>query len=199
MGGALLTFETVQGLREAEMHLRLPGLASRCSREVQSAFGSRGSPSMERVNSPPSARPARLPTCLQRQLQGLRSFIRAQQPRDPLSSSAPGTCFRKAPQLRSLPLGVRSTIRTRRSLALSTRLTRPFSYERRSTAVLIEPEGQIHDRAYRIDKAKALCAAVPAILPKSEELSPVSSIPAAAYFVRARIAFIITSQTWSVP
>src|ERR1017187_9320736 len=35
--------------------------------------------------------------------------------------------------------------------------------------------------------------------PKSERPSPVSSIPAAAYLVRARIAFIITSQTWSAP
>jgi hypothetical protein len=35
--------------------------------------------------------------------------------------------------------------------------------------------------------------------PKSERPSPVSSIPAAAYRVRARMAFIITSQTWSVP
>ena len=35
--------------------------------------------------------------------------------------------------------------------------------------------------------------------PKSERPSPVSSIPAAAYLVRVRIAFIITSQTWSVP
>jgi hypothetical protein len=35
--------------------------------------------------------------------------------------------------------------------------------------------------------------------PKSERPRPVSSIPAAAYLVRARIAFIMTSQTWSVP
>jgi len=35
--------------------------------------------------------------------------------------------------------------------------------------------------------------------PKSERPSPVSSIPAAAYLVRARIVLIITSETWSVP
>src|SRR5690242_13855576 len=40
--------------------------------------------------------------------------------------------------MRSLPRGVRATIRTRRSSALSTRLTRPFA-TRRSTAILIEP------------------------------------------------------------
>ena len=34
-------------------------------------------------------------------------------------------------------------------------------------------------------------------MPKSERPSPVSSIPAAAYLVRARIAFIMTSQTCS--
>jgi putative oxidoreductase len=34
---------------------------------------------------------------------------------------------------------------------------------------------------------------------KSERPSPVSSIPSAAYLIRARIAFIITSQAWSVP
>src|SRR6266404_3819105 len=47
-------------------------------------------------------------------------------------------CFRKAETMRSLPRGVRATIRTRRSSALSTRLTRPFA-TRRSTAILIEP------------------------------------------------------------
>ena len=36
-------------------------------------------------------------------------------------------CFRKAETMRSLPRGVRATIRTRRSSALSTRLTRPFA------------------------------------------------------------------------
>src|SRR5580704_7363294 len=47
-------------------------------------------------------------------------------------------CFRKAEAMRSLPRGVRATIRTRRSSLLSTRLTRPLA-TRRSTAVLIEP------------------------------------------------------------
>src|ERR1700733_8241616 len=40
--------------------------------------------------------------------------------------------------MRSLPRGVRATIRTRRSSALSTLLTKPFS-TRRSTAMPIEP------------------------------------------------------------
>ena len=47
-------------------------------------------------------------------------------------------CFRKAETMRSLPRGVRATIRTRRFSALSTRLTKPFA-TRRSTAILIEP------------------------------------------------------------
>src|SRR5712691_3077744 len=59
-------------------------------------------------------------------------------------------CFRKAEAMRSLPRGARATIRTRRSSALSTRLTRPFA-TRRSTAILTGAWGQIDDRAYRID------------------------------------------------
>src|SRR5437870_4487030 len=47
-------------------------------------------------------------------------------------------CFRKAETMSSLPRGVRATVRTRRSSALSTRLTSPFA-TRRSTAILIEP------------------------------------------------------------
>src|SRR5262245_1216475 len=57
--------------------------------------------------------------------------------------------------------------------------------------------GQIDDRADRIDGQSPLCSRTSST-PKSERPSPVSSIPAAAYLVRARIAFIITSQTWSV-
>ena len=52
--------------------------------------------------------------------------------------------------MRSLPRGVRATIRTRRSSALSTRLTKPFANE----AVHGDTDrtwGQIDDRAYRID------------------------------------------------
>ncbi len=47
-------------------------------------------------------------------------------------------CLRKIGAINSLPFGVSDTIRTRRSSALSTRLTRPLS-NRRSMATLIEP------------------------------------------------------------
>src|SRR6266568_1134938 len=106
-------------------------------------------------------------------------------------------CFRKAEAMRSLPREVRVTIRTRRSSALSTRLTRPFA-TRRSTAVLIEPGVRLTIGPIVLTGKGPLCSRSSST-PKSERPSPVSSIPAAAYLVRARIAFIITIQTWSVP
>ena len=63
--------------------------------------------------------------------------------------------------MRSLPRGVRATIRTRRSSALSTRLTKPFATSR-STAILIEP-GVRSTIGPILLTARALCAAgVPA-------------------------------------
>src|ERR1700686_1171807 len=106
-------------------------------------------------------------------------------------------CFRKAGTMRSLPRGVRATIRTRRSSALSTRLTRPFA-TRRSTAILIEPGVRSTIGPIVLTGKGPLCSRISST-PKSDRPSPVSSIPVAAYRVRARIAFIITSQTWSVP
>ena len=50
----------------------------------------------------------------------------------------------------SLPRGVRATIRTRRSSALSTRLTRPFATEAVDSST-DRARGEIDDRAYRID------------------------------------------------
>src|SRR5260221_8208780 len=47
-------------------------------------------------------------------------------------------CLRKIGAINLLPFGVSDTMRTRRSLGLSTRPTKPLS-TRRSTAVLIEP------------------------------------------------------------
>jgi predicted metal-binding membrane protein len=104
-------------------------------------------------------------------------------------------CFRKASAMRSLPRGVRATIRTRRSSALSTRLTKPFA-KRRSTAILIEPGVRSTIGPIVLTGKGPLCSRISST-PKSERPSPVASIPAAAYLVRARIAFIITSQTWS--
>jgi hypothetical protein len=106
-------------------------------------------------------------------------------------------CFRKAETMRSLPCGVRATIRTRRSSALSARLTKPFA-TRRSTATLIEPGVRSTMGPIVLTGKGPLCSSSSST-PKSERPKPVSSIPAAAYLVRARIAFIITSQRWSVP
>jgi hypothetical protein len=106
-------------------------------------------------------------------------------------------CFRKAETMRSLPRGVRATVRTRRSSGLSNRLTRPFA-TRRSTAILIEPGVRSTIGPIVLTGAGPLCKRT-SNTPKSDRPRPVSSIPAAAYLVRARIAFIITSQTWSVP
>ena len=106
-------------------------------------------------------------------------------------------CLRKADAMRSLPRAERATIRTRRSWVLSTRLTRPFA-KRRLTAVLIDPGVRSTIGPIILTGKGPLCSRTSST-PKSERPSPVSSIPAAAYFVRARIAFIITSQTWSVP
>ena len=97
----------------------------------------------------------------------------------------------------SFPRGVRVTIRTRRSSVLSTRLTRPFA-TRRSTAILIEPGVRSTIGPIVFTGKGPLCSRASST-PKSDSPSPVSSIPAAAYLVRARIAFIITSQTWSGP
>ena len=105
-------------------------------------------------------------------------------------------CFRKAETMRFLPRGVRATIRTRRSSALSTRLTRPFA-ARRSTAILIEPGVRSTIGPIVLTGNGPLCSRTSSTA-KSERPSPVSSIPAAAYLLRARIAFIITSQTWSI-
>jgi len=106
-------------------------------------------------------------------------------------------CFRKAVAMRSLPRAERATIRTRRSWVLSSRLTRPFA-KRRSTAILIEPGVRSTIGPIVLTGKGPLCSRTSST-PKSERPSPVSSMPAAAYLVRARIAFIITSQTWSVP
>ena len=105
-------------------------------------------------------------------------------------------CFRKAAAMRSLPRGVRATIRTRLSSALSTRLTRSFA-TRRSTAILIEPGVRSTIGPIVLTGNGPLCNRISST-PKSERPRPVPSIPAATYFVRARIAFIRISQTWSV-
>ncbi len=130
-------------------------------------------------------------------------FSAASRPRSSSGLSSENTlficreCFRKAEAIRSLPRGVRATIRTRRSSVLSTRLTNPFA-TRRSTAMLIEP-GVRSTIGPSVLTGKGPLWSRTSSTPKSESPSPVSSIPAAAYLVRARIAFIITSQTWSVP
>src|ERR1700689_2296640 len=104
-------------------------------------------------------------------------------------------CFRKAESMRALPGGVRAPIRTRRSSLLSTRLTKPFA-KRRSTAILIEPGVRSTIGPIVLTGKGPLCSRTSST-PKSERPSPVSSIPAAAYLVSARIAFIMTSQTCS--
>lgn len=106
-------------------------------------------------------------------------------------------CFRKAETMRSLPCEVRATIRMRRSSAVSTRLTRPFATSR-STAILIEPGVRSTIGPIVLTGKGPLCNKT-SNTAKSERPSPVSPIPTTAYLVRARIAFIITSQTWSVP
>jgi putative DNA primase/helicase len=85
-------------------------------------------------------------------------------------------CFQKAETMRSLPRGVRATIRTRRSSTLSTRLTRPFA-TRRSTAVLIEP-GVRSTIGPIVLTGKGPLRSRSSSTPKSERPSPVSSIPA---------------------
>src|ERR1700676_1747671 len=106
-------------------------------------------------------------------------------------------CFLKAGTMRSFPRGVRAMIRPRRSSALSTRVTKPFA-KRRSTAILIEP-GVKSTIGPIVLTGKGPLFSRTSSTPKSDRPSPVSSIPAAAYLVRARSAFIITSQAWSVP
>src|SRR5258706_16211758 len=144
------------------------------------------------------------PFCSFRAAARLPTFLRAtSRPRSSSELSSENTfficpeCFRKAETMRSLPRGVRATIRTRRSSALSTRLTRPFA-TRRSTRILIEP-GVRSTIGPIVLTSKGPLRSRTSSTPKSESPSPVASIPAVAYLVRARIAFIITIQTWSVP
>ena len=66
------------------------------------------------------------------------------------------------------------------------------------TAILIEPGVRSTIGPIVLTGKGPLCSRSSST-PKSERPSPVSSMPAAAYLVRARIAFIITSQTWSAP
>jgi hypothetical protein len=86
--------------------------------------------------------------------------------------------------MRCLPCQVRATIRTRRSSGLSTPVDQTLG-DKAIDSDTDGARGQIDDRAYRID-CKGPLRRRSSSTPKSERPKLVSSIPAAAYLVRAR-------------
>jgi hypothetical protein len=94
--------------------------------------------------------------------------------------------------MRSLPCEVRAAIRTRRSSGLSYPVDQTLG-DKAIDSDTDGARGQIDDRACRIDRRYRRDRPRPLGFRRTELLLHKGPLPA-AYLVRARIAFIITSQ-----